>query len=213
MRTALVAGGSGLIGRELVQKLINSDQYGLIYLLSRKQGGPVHEKIREIVVDFEQLSLLKFDEPIDDVFCTLGTTMKQAGSRENFEKVDYKYVVALANLGKEAGAKKFLVISAMGANPKSSVFYNKVKGMTEEALIKIGFNQLVILQPSLLLGERPERRIAERFSGFMMKALNFLIPNNYKAIRVEKVADYMLKMALNFSGTVSIVKSGEMQRL
>ena len=125
MRTALVAGGSGLIGRELVQKLINSDQYGLIYLLSRKQGGPVHEKIREIVVDFEQMNLLKFDEPIDDVFCTLGTTMKQAGSRENFEKVDYKYVIALANLGKEAGAKKFLVISAMGANPKSSVFYNQ----------------------------------------------------------------------------------------
>ena len=212
MRTALVAGGSGLIGRELVQKLINSDQYGLIYLLSRKQGGLVHEKIREIVVDFEQMNLLKFDEPIDDVFCTLGTTMKQAGSRENFEKVDYKYVVALANLGKEAGAKKFLVISAMGANPKSSVFYNKVKGMTEEALKNIGFRQLVILRPSLLMGERPEPRFAERIAGFFMTALSFLIPDNYKAIRAEKVADNLLRMALSSTDGVSIVESGEMIR-
>lgn len=210
MKTAVVAGASGLIGKELVQILINSDQYRLIYSLVRKNSGLVHEKIREKVINFEKIGQLKFDEPIDDVFCTLGTTMKQAGSRDNFKKVDFEYVVALANLGKKVGASKFLMISAMGANPKSSVFYNQVKGMTEDALKKIGFNQLVILRPSLLLGERSEMRIAERLSGFIMKALNLLIPDNYKAIRAEKVADSMLKMAMKSTGNVSIVKSGEM---
>jgi uncharacterized protein YbjT (DUF2867 family) len=212
MRTAIVAGASGLVGRELVQKLIRSDQYRLIYILVRKKGGLVHEKIREMVIDFGKISQLKFDEPVDDVFCTLGTTMKQAGSRENFKKVDYEYVVALAGLGKNLGASKFLVVSAMGANSKSAVFYNKVKGITEEALINIGYNQLVILRPSLLLGKRSEKRFAERLSGFMMKAFNFLIPDNYKAIEAEKVAGCMLKMALNSTEAVLIVKSGEMQR-
>lgn len=212
MRTAIVAGASGLIGKELVQKLIKSDQYRLIYSIVRKKSGISHEKIKEFVIDFEKIDQLKFDGPIDDVFCTLGTTMKQAGSRSNFKKVDYEYVVALANLGKQSGATKFLVISSMGADPKSSVFYSQVKGMTEEALKNIGFKQLVIFRPSLLLGERSESRIAEKVSGLMMNTLNFLIPINYKAIKAEIVANSMLIMALKSTGKVSIVKSGEMQR-
>ncbi len=212
MRTAIVAGASGLIGKELVQKLISSDHYRMIYLLSRRKGESTHKKIKELVIDFEKINQLKFDEPVDDVFCTLGTTMKQAGSRDNFQKVDFEYVVALANLGKQAGTSKFLVISAMGASSKSAIFYNKVKGMTEEALIKIGFKQLVIFRPSLLLGERKETRFAEILSGFLMKAFSFIIPDNYKAIKAEKVADSMLKMAIKSTGTVSIVKSGEMFR-
>jgi len=213
MRTAIIAGASGLVGAELLRKLIDSDQYSLIYVLSRKKNGIVHEKTRELVIDFDQLSELKFNEPVDDVYCTLGTTMNKAGSRRNFKKVDYEYVVALANLGKRSGASKFLVISAMGANPKSSVFYNKVKGMTEEAIKNIGLNELVIFRPSLLLGERSEMRVAEKLSGFMMKALNVLIPDNYKAISAQKVATSMLKMALKTNGSVTIVKSGEMLRV
>ena len=211
MKIAIVAGASGLIGKELVQKLINSDQYRLIYVLSRKKSGLVNDKIRELVIDFENIGQLKFDEPIDHVFCTLGTTMKQAGSRENFRKVDYEYIIALANLGKQHGASKFIVISAMGANSKSAVFYNKIKGMTEDALKNIGFNQLIILRPSLLLGDRAEKRLAEGISGGFMKVFNFLIPDNYKAIQVEKVAESMLKMALKSTEKVLVVKSGEMQ--
>jgi len=170
MKTAVVAGASGLIGKELVQKLINSDHYRRIYVLSRKKSGLVNNKIVELVIDFEKMDQLKFDEPVDDVFCTLG------------------------------------------ANSKSAVFYNKVKGMTEERLISIGVNQLVIFRPSLLLGDRPEKRFAERLSGFFMIAFNFLIPDNYKAIQAEKVADCMLKMALKSTEKVLIVKSGEMLR-
>ena len=212
MKTAIVAGASGLIGKELVQKLISSDQYHRIYVVSRKKSGLVNEKVTELVIDFEKIDQLTFDEPVDDVFCTLGTTMKQAGSRDNFKKVDFEYVVALANLGKQSGASKFLVISAMGADSKSAVFYNKVKGLTEEALINIGFKQLVIFRPSLLLGERPEARFAERMSGVFMKTFNFLIPDNYKAIQAKKVAESMLNMAINSTESVLIVKSGDMQR-
>ena len=212
MRTAVVAGASGLIGKELIQKLISSDQYRRIYVLSRKKSGLANAKIKELVIDFEKIDQLTFDEPVDDIFCTLGTTMKQAGSRDNFKKVDFEYVVALANLGKQSGASKFLVITAMGADSKSAVFYNKVKGLTEEALINIGFKQLVIFRPSLLLGKRAETRFAEILSGFFMNAFSFIIPDNYKAIQAEKVADSMLKMAINSTGTVSIVKSGEMFR-
>jgi uncharacterized protein YbjT (DUF2867 family) len=211
MKTALIAGASGLTGKELVQKLIDSDQYRHIYVISRKRNGLVHEKIRESVIDFENIGQLTFDEPIDDAFCTLGTTMKQAGSRENFKKVDYEYVVAFANLAKQTGASKFLVISSMGASPKSPVFYNQVKGMTEEALINIGFHHLVILRPSLLLGERSKLRFTEKLAGFFMNALQFLIPDDYKAIQGEKVAAYMLKMALKSTEGVSVVKSGEMR--
>ena len=212
MRIAIVAGASGLVGKELVYKLINSDQYRLIYILSRKKIGLVNDKIRELVIDFDKIDQLKFAEPVDDAFCTLGTTMKQAGSKDNFKKVDFEYVIALANLAKHSGASKFLVVSAMGANSKSAVFYNKVKGLTEEALMSIGFNQLVIFRPSLLLGDRHDKRFAEKLSGFLMKVFNFLIPDNYKAIEAEKVADYMVKIALKSTDKVLIIKSGEMLR-
>jgi uncharacterized protein YbjT (DUF2867 family) len=212
MKTALIAGASGLIGRELIQRLITADHYQLIYLISRRKSGLVHEKIRELVIDFEKIDQLSFEVPVDDLFCTLGTTMKQAGSREKFKKVDYEYIVAFARLGKSIGASKFLVISSMGANPKSSVFYSHIKGLTEEALINIGFNELVILRPSLLLGERSEIRFAEKLSGIFMKILNILIPDNYKAVQAEKVAEFMLKMALKPNVPVSVIKSGEILR-
>ena len=170
MKTALIAGASGLIGSALINKLISSDQYQLIYSIPRNHSKIINPKLREIVTDFDHLSELKLDEPINDVFCTLGTTIKKAGSRKNFKKVDFQYILDLANLAKQAGASKFLVVSSMGANPKSAVFYNQVKGQTEEALKIIGFDQLVILRPSLLLGKRLEFRFAEKLSSIFMKA-------------------------------------------
>ncbi|MEI6678068.1 MAG: NAD-dependent epimerase/dehydratase family protein [Mariniphaga sp.] len=209
MKTAIIAGATGLIGKELLQKLVNSDQYNPIYVITRRTIGLDDKKIRELVTEFENISQLTFEVPVDDVFCTLGSTIRKAGSRENFKKVDYEYVVSLANLGKISGATKFIVVSATGANQKSTVFYNQVKGMTEETLKQIGFNELVILQPSLLLGKRPEFRLAEKIAAIFMKILNVLIPDNYKAVSAEKVAGCMVKMALQTNHPVSIIKSGE----
>ena len=210
MKTALIAGATGLIGNELVQKMLQSEQYGWIYLISRKPCGIVNEKIHEIVIDFEQIEQTYLENKVDEAFCTLGTTMKQAGSREKFRKVDLEYVLSFAKLAKNAGTSKFLVISSMGANPKSSVFYNRIKGLAEEGLKNLGFKHLVILRPSLLLGKRPEPRLGERMGAIFMKAFNFLIPDNHKAIEASRVADKMLEMAGNASEGVTVVESGEM---
>jgi uncharacterized protein YbjT (DUF2867 family) len=212
MKTALIAGSSGLIGKQLIQKLIESDQYKLIYSISRKQSATADPKLKEIVTDFDHLSELKFEESVDDVFCTLGTTIKKAGSRENFKKVDYRYIIDLANLTRQAGASKFIVVSSMGADPKSSIFYNQVKGMTENALKDVGFDHLIILRPSLLLGDRAEFRFGEKLSSVFMKVFKFMIPDNYKAIEGAKVAACMVKMAIQSTGPVSIVESGEILR-
>ena len=211
MKTALIAGATGLIGKELIHKMLQSDQYSRIYLISRKPFGMiVHEKIHEIIVDFEEVEQLTLENPVDDAFCTLGTTMKQAGSREKFRKVDLEYVLSFAKLAKTFGASKFLVISSMGANPKSSVFYNRIKGLTEEGLKDLGFKHLVILRPSLLLGKRPKPRLGERMGAIFMKAFNFLIPDNYKAIEAARVAEKMLEMAGNENEGVTVVESGQM---
>lgn len=212
MKTALIAGSSGLIGKQLIQKLIESDQYKIIYSISRKQSTTADPKLKEIVTDFDHLSELKFEESVDDVFCTLGTTIKKAGSRENFKKVDYRYIIDLANITRQAGASKFIVVSSMGADPKSSIFYNQVKGMTENALKEVGFDHLIILRPSLLLGDRAEFRFGEKLSSVFMKAFKFMIPDNYKAIEGATVAACMVKMAIQSTGPVSIIESGEILR-
>ena len=210
MKTALIAGATGLIGKELVQRMLQSDQYNLIYLISRKPCGIVHEKIHEIIIDFERIEQITLEIPVDLAFCTLGTTMKQAGSREKFRKVDLEYVLSFARLAKTAGVSKFLVISSMGANPKSSIFYNRVKGLAEDGLLNLGFKHLVILRPSLLLGKRPEPRLGERMGAVIMKVFNFFIPDNYKAIEASRVAEKMLEMAQKPNEGVTIVESGEM---
>ena len=210
MKTALIAGATGLIGKELVNKMLQSNQYSLIYLISRKPCGIVNEKIHEIVIDFGQMEQINLEIQVDEAFCTLGTTMKQAGSREKFRKVDLEYVLSFARLAKTAGASKFLVISSMGANPKSSVFYNRIKGQAEEGLRNLEFKYLVILRPSLLLGKRPEPRFAERLGAIFMKAFSFLIPDNYKAIEGSRVAEKMLEMAGNSNEGVTVVESGVM---
>ncbi len=209
MKTALIAGATGLIGKELVQRMLQSDQYNLIYLISRKPCGIVHEKIHEIILDFEKIGQITLENPVDEAFCTLGTTMKQAGSREKFRKVDLEYVLSFATLAKTAGAGKFLVISSMGANSKSSVFYNSIKGLAEEGLKNLGFKHLVILHPSLLLGKRPEPRFTELLGTIVMKAFRFLIPDNYKAIEASRVAEKMLEMADKANEGVTVVESGE----
>ena len=212
MKTALVAGATGLIGKELVNKLTESADYGTIYLVSRKKSGIENPKIIELITDFDHLLELNVSGPVDVAFCTLGTTIKKAGSRANFKKVDYEFIVQFSRIAFNAGALQFIVVSSMGASPKSNFFYNRIKGLTEEALKTIGFNQLVILRPSLLLGKRTEERITERLSAVIMKMFSFVIPANYKAIKAEKVADNMLRLSKVPGIGIIILESGELFR-
>ena len=196
MKTALVAGATGLIGKQLIQLLLNDPYYGKVIAVTRKPftpGGTV-SKFENVVVDFDKLSTLSTPRA-DDVFCCLGTTIRIAKTKEAFRKVDYEYPLALAQSTRQLGASQFLLVSALGADKRSSIFYNKVKGEIEEAIGHIAFRSIHIFRPSLLLGDRTEKRQGEGAATIFFKFFGFLIPSKYKAIDSLKVAKAMVARA------------------
>jgi uncharacterized protein YbjT (DUF2867 family) len=210
MRTAIVAGASGLVGSALVSQLLLSSQYSQVVILVRNRINLEHPKLIQLVIDFDQMEDLTVNFKVDDAFCTLGTTISKAGSKAAFIKVDHDYVCSFAKKVHELGATGFYIVSSMGANPSSSIFYNKVKGTTEEDLKKIGIHRLVILRPSLLLGPRTEKRAGEKFASWIMQALDFMIPLKYKAIHVNKVAGKMIEVASQEEQGIFILESDKL---
>lgn len=189
MKNALVIGGTGLIGKQLIELLLADDRYTVIALV-RKPMALQHEDLKQVTFNF--------DDPdnrvvvADEIFCCLGTTIKTAGSKAAFYKVDYEYVLNIAQTGFSNGANKFALVSSMGANKNSSVFYSKTKGVIEEAVTRIGYEGLIILRPSMLLGRRTEIRLGEMIGKFLMKSFDFAIPKKYKAIEAKQVAKAMI---------------------
>lgn len=201
MKTALIAGGTGLIGGQLLSLLLDSPQYGRVIALTR-HDLPEHPKLTQIHADGQTLIAYVDQLSADDVFCCLGTTMAKAGSKEKFHQIDFTYPVELATLTLARGAKQFLVVSALGADKTSSIYYNRVKGELEEALTGLGFQALHIFRPSLLLGPRAEKRAGEDSAKIVYKLFGFLIPKKYKAIDGIKVARAMMHFAAqNKAGT------------
>jgi uncharacterized protein YbjT (DUF2867 family) len=193
MKTALIVGATGLIGGHLTRKILNHPSYAKVKVLVRKSLDFQHPKLEQIIVDFD-----KPDASVvvaDDVFCCLGTTMKQAGSKEAFYKVDFTYPLEIAKAALQNRAKQYLIVTAMGADAKSMFYYNRVKGEIEKALTNLNYPTLLIFRPSLLLGERKESRAGEGFATIIMKTFDFLIPAKYKAVKGETVAEAMLAMA------------------
>lgn len=209
MKTALVVGATGLIGGHLTRKIVSDPTYSAVKVLVRKPLDFQHPKIEQIVIDFDNLdaSLIV----ADDVFCCLGTTMKQAGSKEAFYKVDFTYPFEVAKAALKNGAKQCLIVTAMGADAKSMFYYNRVKGEIEKALAELNYPTLLIFHPSLLLGERKESRAGEGFATVVMRALDFLTPLKYKAIKGETVANAMLAYAKKGIKGTQIIESGTMQ--
>ncbi|MGK7392009.1 MAG: NAD-dependent epimerase/dehydratase family protein [Candidatus Cyclobacteriaceae bacterium M2_1C_046] len=198
-KTALIAGATGLVGSSLLEKLIYDDHYDRIIVIARTKPEEEHTKVEPVLIpNFDHLADFKEKLKADDVFCCLGTTMAKAGSKEKFRKVDHDYVVELAKITRDNGAKQFLMVSALGADKKSGVFYNKVKGETEEDIRKIDFPEIHILRPSLLTGPRKEKRAAEDAAKNMYKMLSFIFIGplkKYKDIEAEQVAKAMLHFA------------------
>jgi uncharacterized protein YbjT (DUF2867 family) len=215
MKTALIAGASGLIGSELVKILTESKEYKTIYILTRKSLKLESHKIIEHIINFDELVDLKLKSPIDHIFCTLGTTIKKAGTKENFRKVDFDYVVNLGKLAKEIHVEKFMVVSSLGANVRSMIFYSRVKGEVEEALKKLSLPHLFIFRPSLLLGNRAEHRAGEKTAASVYKVLSpfFSGPlKKYKGVEAIKVANAMMQMALQNEEHFKILESDKIQK-
>ena len=197
-RTALVAGSTGLVGGILLELLIQQEAYQKIITITREPLPAAAAQVENVVVSFGSLSDHKDQFKADDVFCCLGTTMSKAGSKDAFRKVDYHYPLQLAELTKDQGARKFLLVSALGAKKTSMVFYNRVKGEIEEAVMQLAFPALHIFRPSLLLGPRKEKRTGEDAMKKFYRAFGFIFSGpfkKYQAIEAVKVARAMLHFA------------------
>lgn len=199
---ALVAGATGVVGRQVVEQLLADRDVSLVNILARRPTGRSHERLVEFVTDFDDLARFAERNPqmlsVDAVFCCLGTTLKAAGSREAFEKVDYEYVKVLAELAAARQVPRFLLISAVGAYARSPAFYSRVKGRVEDAVSTLPFKSLHVLRPSLLLGERQEHRPGEAMAQKFAPLLSPLLQgpfSKYRPVQADAVAAEMVRLA------------------
>lgn len=201
-KNALVAGATGSTGRHLVRQLNASTHYDNVIVVHRRSTGLADlNKVTEIILDFDDLeNQLNTGVQVHDVFCALGTTMKKAGSKEQFSKVDYDYVVGLANWCRLQKAQQFTVISSIGAKASSPFFYLKTKGHMEEELKKMELPSLHVMRPSILEDpDREETRIAEKISLGAMKTASAILPGplkNHKPTPVWMLAHAMITVSL-----------------
>ena len=203
----LLAGATGLTGELLLDRLLNEPTVERVLAPSRKPLAD-HPHLENPVGD-PAVFLPQLSGPGDVAFCCLGTTIKQAGSEEAFRAVDHDMVVAFAKRAREMGARHLIVISAIGADPESSIFYNRVKGEMEQSLRAQDWPQLTIARPSLLIGERLEERPAEKIAGLFSK----LIPGKYHGIEACELARALWRLALEDQQGVRVIESDELRKL
>lgn len=194
-KSALILGATGLVGSRCLNFLLEEGGYSHVYSLARRPLNLKHEKLTEYIIDFNKLGqyLDKFN--VDAVFCCLGTTIRAAGSRENFKEVDYAYPLKAGQLSLKTGVKSFAIITAVGADRNSKIFYNRVKGEIETELIALDLNNLLIFRPSMLVGKREQFRPGEKISSMVMILLNPILSGKlkkYRSINADAVAGAML---------------------
>ena len=191
-RAALLVGATGLVGSYVLQRLLGTPAFARVTAWVRRDFGVTHAKLKVEVVDFERLAERRIEA--HDVYCCLGTTIKQAGSQAAFRHVDHDYPVALARAAARDGAKRLLVVSALGANPDATVFYNRVKGEMEEDVRAAGVAKTYFFRPSLLSGPRSEERIGEKV-GLVVGAVLGPLLGKFRPIHADLVAAAMVKVA------------------
>lgn len=208
--TVLLAGATGLVGRECLDLLLKEKTISHVTAIVRR---PVPdrtdgERLSIRTVDFERLEDHAGLFAVNQIICTLGTTIRQAGSQQAFRRVDFDYPMNIARLGLAHGASHFLLVSAMGANTSSRVFYNRVKGELEEAVGSLGYYHLTIVRPSLLLGERAEFRFGEEVA----KRFAFLLPRSYRPISARIVAAALVRTARSDQRGTHIIENRTLHR-
>jgi nucleoside-diphosphate-sugar epimerase len=237
MKIALISGTSGLVGMQLLHQLLQGKEYDYVLSAGRRKLALKHLKLIQIEGDLSKINNWDWEEKVKaqslggayhgliesvsektaeiHAFSSLGTTIKVAGSKEQFYAVDHDLVIEFARWAKKIGAVKFLYVSALGADSTSSVFYNKVKGETEEDLKTFQFDYLGLFRPSILLGNRSEFRFGELVATIFMKPMVWLkLAKNIRPIYDYQVAKALVKKALESNPkTVEVVLSGQMQDL
>lgn len=209
-KTALIVGSTGLVGEACLTLLLNSDAYSNVVALTRKPLDIKHPKLTNHLINFDHIEASKTLIKADDIFCTLGTTIAKAGSKDAFRKVDYDYPHKIAEIALWNGASKFILVSSAGADAKSSIFYSKVKGELENTVSKMKYKSVIILRPSILLGDRKERRVGEAIGQVVAEKFSFLFAGplaKYKGTPALYVAQAMIKTALAASPGVTILEN------
>ncbi len=210
--TALIIGATGLVGEACLHQLADNAGYETVIALTRSKISFTHPKVRNIIVDFNNLDKHSADIQANHVYCAMGTTIGKAGSKEAFRKVDYEIPMQVARIAKANGAEKFMLVSSLGADAKSSIFYSRVKGELEESLKDLGYKVLLIFRPSILLGNRKEKRTGEEFGRFFAEKLPFLFAGplaKYRGTPAQVVAKAMVNSALVEKAGTCIIENEE----
>jgi uncharacterized protein YbjT (DUF2867 family) len=216
MKKALLFGASGFIDSYLIDDLLNSPDYELVTIVVRKSLNKNHPKLRELIGDYNSLQSLKSSLVADDVFIALGTTKKNTPDQKEHYQVDHDYPVLAAKLAKENGAKSVFIVTAVGANAKSGIFYTRTKGEVERDVIALGLEHTHIFRPSMIMGNRKEKRSMEKLLINVFSLINPLLfggAKKYRGIDGRDVAKAMMNAAKKDSEKVKIYHWQEMQEL
>ena len=216
MKTALIIGSTGLIGSQLVNLLLESSRYERVIAFVKRDSQINHPKFVQHIINFDDSTTYQDLVKGDDFFCTIGTTIKTAGSKEAFRKVDFEYPTQFAEIALKNKVKQFLLISSLGATESTENFYLKTKGEAENFLKKMNFESVAVLRPSLLLGERKEFRLGEKIGGFFTKIFGFLFVGNlkkYKPIESKTVASALFEIAQKNNKGFSIYESDAIHKM
>jgi len=194
MKKALILGATGVVGGELVRLLCRNENYEKIVVWARRELNFSHKKLETKIVNFDEIANLP-SENFDEIFCALGTTIKQAQSRENFAKVDLTYPLEAAKWGKNSGVKRFILISAPGADANSRAFYLQIKGRAQEQIEKLGFESLQIVHPPLIRGEREHFRLGESLAILLFRLIPKFWLKTYRPMSGAQIAEAMILRA------------------
>lgn len=214
-KTAIIIGGTGAIGQELIQLLINNSHYDAIKLFSRSSSNIKHCKIKEFLGDLFEFEKFENNFTGDEVYCCIGTTKKQTPNEEGYRKIDYGIPVAAAKLAKKNNIPTYLVVSSLGANKNSTTFYTKTKGEMENAIYGLGIKNTSVFRPSLLIRNTKETRFFEKIATIIMSVLDFIFIGRfkkYKAIKTITVAKAMILIA-NSNTPLTLYLSDEIEQL
>ncbi|OXB24635.1 epimerase [Flavobacterium tructae] len=216
MKKAIVYGASGLVGSFILENLLNNATYEQVIIVVRRGLNIQHPKLKMLIGDFNSLSKVIKGIQVDEVFIALGTTQKKTPDKKLYYQIDHDYPILAAKVAKENGAKAVFLVSALGANAKSSIFYTKLKGETEQGIISLNLEHTYIFRPSMILGDRKESRPMEKVFIGIFKLINPLFVgglNKYRGIEAEDIAKAMVKSAEQLDQKVKILHWEEMTTL
>ena len=208
-KTALVIGATGLVGEQLVLQLLEHPEFEKVVVFGRRKSGLNHPKLVEELIDFDRSESWAALVKGDVLFSTLGTTIKTAKTKANQHRVDFTYQYEFAKAASQNGVPVYVLVSSLGADSKSSVFYSRMKGELDEAVSRLPFQKTIIVRPSILDGNRKEKRPAEKVSLAIMRALTKVILKKYRPTPVDLLASQMIRLSLEEKSGHQIIEASE----